>query len=269
MVVPASTPIYELPETWCAVVYGPKGAGKSTSAYGIKKATYKVAIIDFDGNSSQTVKSNIMPDKQVNFRTWNVKSLVNFKDLVDTQILVEADKVITIMEDQFYDEIEEFAPDIIIADGYQRFTWLSEMAMRHQQRKRDIKNNSDFVTGAFTGVKNRNAWKERNWILDRFYEFSMQTARVGFIVTVHEKERKKDSEDDEFAGFEPNWSGALKEEAQVVIRQYMSVAGNQNLRWAKVESNKLTGHCIVDLDITGQPYKVWDWIFGQEPQYLL
>jgi len=267
MASPSTLP-YEMPTTWCAVVFGPKGAGKSTTAFGINKANYKTAVIDFDGNSAQTIKSNISPAKQSNFKVWNVKALVNFKDLEGSQILTESEKVVDILEGQIYDEVAEYQPDIIVADGYQRFVWLAEMSMRSTQRKRDLKNNVERVTGAFTGVANRGAWKERNWTLDRFYESCVQASKVGFIVTSHERERPR-SDDQQFAGFEPSWAGALKEESQLVIRQYMTVAGQQNLRWNQVESNKLTGHEPVDFDITGEPYKLWEWLFDKEPQYLL
>ena len=117
-----------MPTTWCAVVFGPKGAGKSTTAFGINKANYKTAVIDFDGNSAQTIKSNISPAKQSNFKVWNVKALVNFKDLEGSQILTESEKVVDILEGQIYDEVAEYQPDIIVADGYQRFVWLAEMS---------------------------------------------------------------------------------------------------------------------------------------------
>lgn len=259
---------YVRSDTWCAVVFGPKGAGKSTTAYGLNEAKYRTAILDFDGNSAQTLKSNYRKDKVKNFKVWNIKQLINFKDLQDEQILLEAENVIRILEDKIYNELDEWSPDVVVADGYQRFVWLTEMAMRSNQRKRDIKNNSERVTGAFTGVANRSAWKERNWMLDRFYEVCTQAAKVGFIVTVHERAKPKEREDEEITKFEPSWAGALKEESQLVIRQTISQAGSKVLRWAEVESNKITGHTIVDLDITGAPNAVWKWIFDQEPQYL-
>jgi len=269
LMVAPTTPPYERSGSWCAVIFGAKGTGKSTTAYGINKAQYKTAIIDFDGNSLQTVRSNVSEKKQDNFKVWNVKGLMNFTELAETDLLLQSEEVIRVLEDQIYKEVAEYQPDIIVADGYQRFNWLAEMNMRSVQRKRDLKNNSDFITGAYTGVKNRSAWKERNWILDRFYEACMGIARVGFIVTVHEKAKPKERDDEELTVYEPSWAGSLKEESQIVIRQTLTEDRSQVNRWNKVESNKLTGHTIVDLDVTGTPFKVWDWVFDKEPQYLL
>jgi len=243
---------FNIPIAVC--VYGPKGVGKSLIAYGFNKGIGKFAILDFDGNTRLTIEKNIKKVKHENFKIWNIKGMINFSKLNKAKLTKHCYEV-TKKIDKIWEEIEAYEPNFIVFDGYQRGVWLSEQSMR-------------FIHDAdpFGGVKNRNAWKERNFTLDKWFSSAQQIAKDAIIITVHEK-LQSSADDSEESEREPKWSGAVKEETQVVIRakqKKLDVMTDDLSFLVDVESNKLTGKTTANLDVTRAPYKFYDWILDDD-----
>ncbi|MCP6718872.1 MAG: hypothetical protein KJI71_01390 [Patescibacteria group bacterium] len=273
------------PFTWLS--FGDKGFGKSVLAYSLNKAQGRFGVLDFDGNTRQTLKANFPAKVHDNFKIWDIKRdlKTHTKGVSDTDLPQAARIVYEIVEDEYLAELDSFQPNFEIYDGYQRWHWIAEMSMRADQN-----------IAPFGGVKNRNAWKKRNWNLDKIWNESTDRATDGILVTVHEttkrkehnkqyriqedkkKAEQKDEKYDERAAEEevdyiPTWSGNIKEEVWVLTRCYgeLDVLGETTEFFANVKSNKLTGRVGANLDVTGKKglQAYWNWLLDPPDKFLV
>lgn len=241
-------------DTISLVAYGPKNTGKSLVAYAMNEGTAKYAVLDFDGNTQTTIDANIDKKKHKNFKVWNVKKMLDFKSMKKTQIPKKAYDLTQKVE-KILDEVEEFDPNYLIYDGYQRWVWVSEMAGRHLQ---DL---------AAFGGGNFGLWKERNFTLDRLFSAGMDIAKDALFVTVHERQSSLQVNKDGEAVPEPVWSGALKEEAQIEIRCTREVedALDETMSfYVDVVANKLSSKTIMGMNVTRSPQNFFEWLIDTE-----
>lgn len=269
------------------VAFGDKGFGKSVLAYALNKAQGRFAVLDFDGNTRQTLKGNFPAKVHDNFKIWNIKRdlKTHTKGVSDADLPHAVRKVYEIVEDEYLAELDSYQPHFEIYDGYQRWHWIAELSMRADQN-----------LTPFSGVKNRNAWKKRNWNLDKIWNESTDRATDAVLVTVHETTKRKEhnkqyriQEDkktaklkkesfdeqaaDEEVDYVPTWSGNIKEEVWILTRCFgeLDIMGETTEFFANVKSNKLTGRLDGKFDFTGLKglENYWEWLLKPPDKFLV
>jgi len=261
--------IKSVSEIFTIMFSGMKGTSKSTTAYSVNKSNGRFVVLDFDGNSQRVIDLVVPKKKRKNFKVYNFKKeidYVNLKSPID--VPVKAMAVYELVEDIIYNKLpaSKNTPNFIIFDGFQRWVWICEMAMRkvHMPDK-----------NPFTDGSNWNMWKERNFYVDRSYQGAQQIASDAILFTVHEVEKERSVKNEETNKFEkkpyqePSWLSTVKEETDIVVNCTNSaIFGGENSFIHNVASNKVTGIEGIT-DVTGNPYALWEKILGSKIEPLI
>jgi len=281
-------------EPFTNIFYGDAKIGKSLLSYGINKAQGRFAVVDFDGNTKQTLRANFSPKIRENFKTWELKKKYKqeMKGISAADIPNANKQFYDYLEDEVWAEIDSYQPNFEIYDGYQRLVKITEQAMRFGELARDP------TVTAFSGIKNRNAWKRRNWYLDKLWDISTDRATDAVLVTVHETEKRKEqqkqfrmqeerkklesqkkksnvivealSQIEDEKEYVPTWAGNIKEETWVETRCYSELDdfGDQMEFFADCKSNKLTKRVKGNINVTDNLEAYWAWLLELNTDFI-
>lgn len=259
----------EIKGVFSAIFSGMKGTSKSTTAYSINNGNGKFVVLDFDGNSERVINLTVDPKKVKNYTIYNIKERIDYAEISDPyQIPPKAYAVYEYVEDIIYNQLNDMKPNFIIFDGFQRWVWVCEMAMRkvHMAGK-----------NPFTDGGNWNMWKERNFYVDRSFQGAQNIATDAVLFTVHEVEKERAVKDVETGEYkkepykEPTWMSTVKEETDIVIESQnisLGSVGGGNKYEHHVRSNKVTG-IESTVDVTNNPVALWDEILAKKIEPLI
>ncbi len=287
----AGDKIFDDFEPFTNIFYGDAKVGKSYVAYGLNKAQGKFAVVDFDGNTQQMLKSTFKPATRDNFKVWELKKKykADMKGIGVVDLPNANKQFYDYLEDEVWAEIDSYQPNFEILDGYQRLVKITELAMRDSEEN---------VT-AFSGIKNRNAWKRRNWYLDKLWDMSTDRATDAVLVTVHETEKRKEQQKqfrmqeerkkleaqknksavqiaeavrliEEEKVYVPTWAGNIKEETWIETRGYSELDDFDDAMvfYVDCKSNKLTHRTKTNIDVTKNPANYWDWLLEPNTDFI-
>jgi len=220
-------------------IYGLKGAGKTSVAYGIPEEGEKVVVFSYDHKSKMPLAFPFLKDK-IKAKVLNaVKPLDKSSKelyLLTSEVTYEYNLFLL----KKVEEIEE--PDWIVFDGTEVLSNILEMVMRKRNNLLP-----------YQGIGNPNIWKERKQYIDDIHSKAMAIAKRGVIYTMY-TEKDEIIKDGEVIRRKdvPKWIGSIMLETDVVIKTESEFEQGKKKYYAVIESSKIPTFPEGIYDVTGR-----------------
>jgi len=213
------------------IIFGKKGTSKTATGMSLPG---KIFAISYDQQTKIIHEEFFNSDPRI--EVWDGIEFFNSKD-PETK-LETAVKTVEYSNWLLENPCIAFKPDWILIDGTERLTHVCEMAMRSQENLLP-----------YEGVKNRNAWKYRNDLINNIVQRASQIARLGVIYTAYTNIETVTTATGEEKREGPKWAGDIEQKTQIVIKTTSGKMQNGIAFVAEVESSKVsfipTGRRIV------------------------
>lgn len=206
-------------------IYGLKGAGKTSIAYGLVDEGEKIVVLSYDHKSKRPlalpfldgIKSKVL--NAVKPLDKSTKELYLYTSEVTYEYNLFLLKKI--------EEIEK--PDWIMFDGTEVLSNILEMVMRKRHNLLP-----------YQGIGNLNVWKERRQYIDDIHAKALSIAKKGVIYTMYtdKDEIIKDGEIIKKKDV-PKWIGSIMLETDIVIKAESEFEQGKKKYYAIIESSKL------------------------------
>lgn len=204
------------------MIHGDKGTSKTATALSLPG---KIFAISLDQQTAIIHEDFFKKDSRI--EVWDGIEFFNSKD--PTTKLETASKTVDYINWLLENPCKKFQPDWILFDGTERLTHVCEMAMRAQENLLP-----------YEGVKNRNAWKYRNDLVNNFVQRAAQIARLGVIYTAYSEVKTITTAMGEESREGPKWFGDIEQKTQIVLKTTSSRTQNRRVFVVEVESSKVS-----------------------------
>ena len=256
----------DFPDIISMVIYGKKGYAKSSTGYAFNEGNAVFAVLDFDGNANNVIKTVVKPEKRDNFHVYNISQYVDIikKKNDKPTVARDAAKIHDHVVNLLLTDIAKLSPNVVIFDGFHEWEWLCRMKMK------DDKNSSAFSN---TPIGH---WSLRSWNIDVSFAMAKTVATDIVIFTMHEIDKqfidmrddaqkiKDDAKGVQLPEFrpQPQWKDDVKEKIQIVVRPERNKVLGGTVDYSMfIENNKITGK-EGEVNITRNPKAFWDHIFS-------
>jgi hypothetical protein len=129
------------------------------------------------------------------------------------------------------DNISKHQPDWIVIDGTEIVQEICEMLMR---KRHDIK--------PYSGIENRNIWKERRQFMDSIFRKAMDSCKKGVVYTTYCKNDELVREGEIVSNTKiPKWVDTLLYETDIVLYNELIHEKGQARVKVRVDSSKIPG----------------------------
>ena len=219
-------------------IYGLKGDGKTTTAYGLAEKKDKIVVLCFDKKSKRPAKLPFLKGMKI-----KVLNAIKPLDKSSKELYLHTSEITYKYILWLLEEIEEKEqPDWIVFDGTEVLSNICEMVMRKRNNLLP-----------YQGIGNLNVWKERKQYIDDIHNKAMQIAKKGVIYTMYcdIDEIIKDGEVVKKKKV-PKWIGSIMLETDIVIRVESEFENKQKKYIAIVESSKILDFPEGVYDVTGR-----------------
>jgi len=207
-----------------SMIYGKKGTGKTLTALSLPGKIFAISL-----DQQTAIIHEDFYNKDPRIEVWDGIEFFNSKD-PETK-LESAVKTVEYINWLLENPCKKFQPDWILFDGTERLSHVCEMAMRAQEKLLP-----------YEGVKNRNAWKYRNDLINNFVQRATQIARLGVVYTAFTEIETVTTAMEEEKREGPKWAGDIEQKTQIVIKTTSTQIQNGRAFIAEVESSKVS--CI-------------------------
>ena len=204
------------------MIYGKKGTSKTATTLSLPG---KIFAISLDQQTAIIHEDFFNKDPRI--EVWDGIEFFNSKD--PQTKLETATKTVDYIHWLLENPCKKFQPDWILFDGTERLSHVCEMAMRSQENLLP-----------YEGVKNRNAWKYRNDLINNFVQRATQIARLGVIYTAFTDVETVTTAMGEEKREGPKWAGDIEQKTQIVIKTTSVPIQNGRAFVAEVESSKVS-----------------------------
>ena len=204
------------------LIFGKKGTSKTVTGMGLPG---KIFVISMDQQSAIIHEEFFDNDPRI--EVWDGIEFFNSKD-PETK-LETAVKTVEYVNWLLENPCIKFEPDWILIDGTERLTHVCEMAMRSQENLLP-----------YEGVKNRNAWKYRNDLINNVVQRAAQIAKLGVVYTAYTNIETVTTATGEEKREGPKWAGDIEQKTQIVIKTSSERIQNGRNFTAEVESSKVS-----------------------------
>jgi len=213
------------------MIFGKKGTSKTATAMSLSG---RIFAISYDQQTKIIHEEFFNSDPRI--EVWDGIEFFNSKD-PETK-LETAVKTVEYSNWLLENPCIKYKPDWILIDGTERLTHVCEMAMRAQENLLP-----------YEGVKNRNAWKYRNDLINNIVQRASQIAILGVLYTAYTSIETVTTATGEEKREGPKWAGDIEQKTQIVIKTSSEKMQNGRAFVAEVESSKVsfipTGRRIV------------------------
>lgn len=209
------------------VIYGNKGEGKTTTAYGMITPGSNVKVLSFDANSVLPLELDFIKERELTIEALD--SLRPY-DRSTAEDMLRTSKNVCDWNMFLLDVIKKKDnTDWIIVDGIDRYTEIGENAGRFELK-----------IDKYQGTANQNLWKIRNMHVDNLFDKCVEVAKVGIIFIMYPKTDTTIVRMGQVVESEkvPKWVSKVAVESQIVIRSVREMNKDNAHYFAIVESSK-------------------------------
>jgi len=206
-------------------IYGLKGAGKTSVAYGLVGEGEKVITFSFDHKSKRPLKLPFIKDTNA-----KVLNAVKPLDKSSKELYLLTSEVTYSYILFLLDEVEKKEdPDWIIFDGTEVLSNILEMVMRKRHNLLP-----------YQGIGNLNVWKERKQYIDDIHDKALGMVRKGLIYTMYTNKDEIIKDGEVIVKKDvPKWIGNIMLETDIVIKVESEFERDEKKYRALIESSKL------------------------------
>ena len=204
------------------MIFGKKGTTKTATALSLPG---RIFAISMDQQTAIIHEEFFNNDPRI--EVWDGIEFFNSKD-PETK-LETAVKTVEYVNWLLENPCIKFKPDWILIDGTERLSHVCEMAMRSQENLLP-----------YEGVKNRNAWKYRNDLINNVVQRASQIARLGVVYTAFTYIETVTTATGEEKREGPKWAGDIEQKTQIVIKATSAKTQNGRSFALEVESSKVS-----------------------------
>ena len=209
------------------VIYGNKGEGKTTTAYGLITPGSNVKVLSFDANSILPLELDYIKEREL-----TVEALDSLRpyDRSTAEDMLRTSKNVCDWNMFLLDVIKKKDnTDWIVVDGIERYTEIGENAGRFELK-----------IDKYQGTANMNLWKIRNMHVDNLFDKCVEVAKVGIIFIMYPKTDTTIVRMGQVVESEkvPKWVSKVAVESQIVIRSVREMNKDKAHYFAIIESSK-------------------------------
>ena len=209
------------------VIYGNKGEGKTTTAYGLITPGSNVKVLSFDANSVLPLELDYIKDRELTIEALD--SLRPY-DRSTAEDMLRTSKNVCDWNMFLLDVIKKKDnTDWIVVDGIERYTEIGENAGRFELK-----------IDKYQGTANQNLWKIRNMHVDNLFDKCVEVAKVGVIFIMYPKIDTTIVRMGQVVESEkvPKWVSKVAVESQIVIHTVREMNKDNAHYFAIIESSK-------------------------------
>lgn len=204
------------------MIWGDKGTSKTTTALSLPGRIFAISL----DQQTKIIHEDFF-NSNPRIEVWDGIEFFNSKN-PETK-LETAVKTVEYINWLLENPCTNFKPDWILLDGTERLSHVCEMAMRAQENLLP-----------YEGVKNRNAWKYRNDLVNNVVQRAVQIAHLGVVYTSFTNIKTVDTALGEEKREGPKWFGEIEQKTQIVIKMSSEKMQNGLAFVALVESSKVS-----------------------------
>lgn len=227
---------------YVVTIAGEKGEGKTMTALSFIRNDKTMLAIQFDDKVSPIKKYFFKNTDRIT--VYDGKKYFNTDPAVITESGFKSIKYIEYILEQYAEMNDDERPDFVLIDGLEILSMMAEMAMRYNNKQKP-----------FSGIKNKNIWKERRGYLKSIHNFATKAAKEGVIYTVYMNQVDTQIVDGEVQSrhTEPKYVDAIKYETDIVLKSFAGEKDGKPFYGVSVISSK-----IPDVLVSGKRYNVTD-----------
>lgn len=204
------------------MIFGKKGTTKTSTAMSLPGRIFAISM-----DQQTAIIWEEFFNKNSRIEVWDGIEFFNSKN-PETK-LETAVKTVEYVNWLLENPCKNFKPDWILIDGTERLSHVCEMAMRAQENLLP-----------YEGVKNRNAWKYRNDLINNIVQRATQIAKLGVVYTAFTSIETVTTATGEEKREGPKWAGDIEQKTQIVIKTSSHAIQGGRAFVAEVESSKVS-----------------------------